>query len=533
MNVPIISKQNSVDQKNNISNNEYPTLTQSLKKSNKNNKIKVDDRLKHSIFDIINRINTVGNEYKEKELKSIQSVNMNTFIRNYIYPIFNEYNVNINYDKNENDNILLLLCKANDNKSNLSIPFVKLCNGLILEINFNRLFENNASKIKKNYTEFNEHNKKNEFCSLICCPSNILNTKLDNVNAVNKIICKSYYDIYEADDGTVINFYYHNNEWVISTRNSIDIRNVIWKSITIKDDNGYNVKKNITYNDIIKEVFEFHKFDINKLDKSRCYTFGVQHPIPHPTQKNKQMWFIQYCWLENDKIRISRNIDNTLQGLSYAKKIKNNNLYDLISRSKRAFNIFDTTGNKCFGYILRLKTNIIDENNILNVNINTQNMNDNDINLVYTDVFIESSLMSKLRILLYNNGFIKDKKLLKEETILCRDLDYVSWRSYLDPGNRKVFVKLIPTYIDKYKIYDNIFNTVLDELLTSFHKDDVKLNNNINKLKDNLVENTKEDTLNTIKDTSVDLTVDEKKSILRDILMNNKYAVYFYNIYNE
>ena len=78
---------------------------------------------------------------------------------------------------------------------------------------------------------------------------NLLDFKLDNK-----------YRIEELHDGTMINLFYHNNEWLMSTRSDIGCKN------------RWNNKKSF------KCMFdECIQLDYNTLNKNYCYSFVMKH----------------------------------------------------------------------------------------------------------------------------------------------------------------------------------------------------------------------------------------------------------------
>ena len=480
-----------------------------------------DNRLNHTIFNVIDRINQLGKDYKDKiknpSEHKIEYDDINYFIHKYgVFQILTEYSVKGSYYINQTNgnNTVKLLCNADVNKSNLSIPFVKSSNGLILELNFNNLFKNtnteklkdsvssNDEKLKNSFFNFNA--KQNDFCYLVCYPSNLLNVN-KNKREIQRIFLGSYYEVYKAEDGTLINLYYHNDKWNFSTRNSTNIEEIIWKN-------------DKTYKNIIDDVFKTHHFDINQLNKNHCYTITIQHPLSHPFQSKQNLWFIQYAELDNRQINISRKLDDDIKGLSYP--IKSNITLDkLIAESENSYRNFVMNGKKCYGYILRLKTSV-DYSELHNKKLDSN----------YTDVYIESSLMDKLRKLLYNIPFIENKEARELEKKRYRDTDYISWISYLDISKKNIFKKLFTNYEEKYKIYDKIFRDTLNDLIAHINDNSINLTTEEKQIYDELNKNTSTDILKTIQDKN-GLSESERRDILRDLLIKPEYAHIFYSIY--
>ena len=476
-----------------------------------------DNRLNHNIFIIIDRINQLGKDYKNKiknpDEYKIEYDDINYFIHKCgVFQILTEYSVKGSYfiKQTENNNTVKLLCNADVNKSNLSIPFVKSSNGLILELNFNNLFKKQSSDSKKlNELSFNFKAKQTDFCYLVCYPSNLLNVN-KRKKEIQRIFLGNYYEVYKAEDGTLINLYYHNDKWNFSTRNSTNVEDIIWKG-------------DKTYKNIIDEVFNTYHFDINQLNKNYCYTITIQHPLSHPFQNKQNLWFIQQSSFdtENSKqINISRKLDTDIKGLTYPSK-SNITLDKLIAESENAYRNFIMNGKKCYGFILRLKT--------------TSTYNDlynNKLDLNYTDVYIESSLMDKLRKLLYNIPFIENKENRELEKKRYRDTDYISWISYLDISRKNIFKKLFSNYEEKYKIYDKIFRDTLNDLIAHINDNSINLTNEEKQIYNELTKNTSTDIFKTVQDKN-GLSDSDRRDILKDLLSKPEYAYLFYTIYKN
>ena len=81
------------------------------------------------------------------------------------------------------------------------------------------------------------------------------------------------YDLYELQDGTIINLYYYKNKWIVATAKSYQANELKWR--------------NVTYNQMLEDL----EFPYQTLDTSRCYTFGVAHQFVHFTAVNN-LWFV-------------------------------------------------------------------------------------------------------------------------------------------------------------------------------------------------------------------------------------------------
>ena len=85
-------------------------------------------------------------------------------------------------------------------------------------------------------------------------------------------------------DGSILTMYWFNKQWRFSTISSYDYGPMSWSE---DETNG----------DLIEEVLQECKFDLDKLDTNKCYTIGVKgrsHPFLEGTGKTVyKMWFIR------------------------------------------------------------------------------------------------------------------------------------------------------------------------------------------------------------------------------------------------
>ena len=131
--------------------------------------------------------------------------------------------------------------KSTENKSDLNLPIVQECQGLILEKNTNKIIAHGLNRIGTDISEIKE----------------------DQIIAVNEMI-----------DGPRI-FVWWNiylNDWSISTGGSTDANNI--NTICIDPSNPkYIIKKTF------HELFMDTNPDFSNLDKSYTYTYILEHPF--------------------------------------------------------------------------------------------------------------------------------------------------------------------------------------------------------------------------------------------------------------
>lgn len=145
-------------------------------------------------------------------------------------------------------------------------------------LNYIELFKQNNFKIRKfkdlvlvkrNYNDNNIYENDNEYWKMYCRGA-IINTTTNKLvcippvkaKEINKEEFVNYYDseeIQELIDGTMINLFFYNNEWIISTRSSIG---------------GYNKWNNKSF----KQMFnDCQKINYDKLNKNYSYSFVMKH----------------------------------------------------------------------------------------------------------------------------------------------------------------------------------------------------------------------------------------------------------------
>jgi len=73
----------------------------------------------------------------------------------------------------------------------------------------------------------------------------------------------------EFVEGTMINCFYHNNEWKIASRWNIGAKRSFYQ----------DSKRRLSFYDMFKEAMEECHLCFDQLDKNYCYSFVLQHPL--------------------------------------------------------------------------------------------------------------------------------------------------------------------------------------------------------------------------------------------------------------
>mgnify|MGYP000318102296 FL=1 len=298
------------------------------------------------------------NTYKYLLEKSNKDIN---YIRSYVYKNYIKTVV-----ENSEDNSNRVMFIANRFKSNFNNPMSFECNGLI-----------------------GDYNKINNSWKLLVIPTELFNSQklikseiINYYNQNNYKLCKVY-------DGTIINIYYYKGCWKISTNKAYDANNLIYI-------------ENKTYLDVFNELLNnYPNFNISKLDINKCYTLCLKYHKYHPFIENykenpNKIIFIQSIDMNefnnNKKIKINENED---LGFEITEKLDINNynnlqnLYLMLNNEINRFKKESKLENykPIFGFILRSN----------NFSVTTN----------YSNILLESNLLSKIRNFIYNHNFTK------------------------------------------------------------------------------------------------------------------------------
>ena len=318
-------------------------------------------------------------------------------------------------------------------KSNSLNELQKECNGLILETDGNKW-------------------------KILVFPLGTSISETLSTYKISQFIQKNLYDIYYIQDGTIINLYYYDNDWVISTSRGYDMNNCYY------NDNSYR--------EMIDEILE--KYELNwdlftsKLNVNKSYTFGFRHHNIHWFNEGKdsstlKLWFIQSASVnifnnknnetENKNNETSRRAQINKKTLSYKWTLNNikidiqqkidfdvYNTHGLFKHLKPAYQNFINTGKVMYGFLLISK----------NPNITKSN----------STLLFESSLMIYIRKLIYDGNYIitaQKKNYNKNSLILLN--------SYLDTERYTIFIQLFPQFLDTFEKFNETIEILSKNIL--------------------------------------------------------------------
>lgn len=449
------------------------------------------------------------NTYKYLLEKSNKDIN---YIRSYVYKNYIKTVVETSED---NSNRVMFI--ANRFKSDFNNPMSFECNGLIAD-----------------------YNKVNNSWKLLVIPTELFNSQklikseiINYYNQNNYKLCKVY-------DGTIINLYYYKDCWRISTNKAYDANNLIYTD-------------NKTYLDVFNELLNnYPNFHISKLDTNKCYTLCLKYHKYHPFIENQyenpnKIIFIQSVDMNefnnNKKFKINENED---LGFEITEKYDINNyknlqnLYLMLNNEINRFKKESKLENykPIFGFILRSKNFSVTKN--------------------YSNILLESNLLSKIRNFIYNHNFTKKLhfyNILNTQNNIVINKNYynmlhlICLRVFLLKKDANLFITLFPQLKETMVIYEH-FMKFLTKYIIKNYNIFMKSIINIDKIfKNELVLDTipipidgniDYSKLNKLviiilvdlKEKKINLNVSENYDILYDYLNNLIYLDYYYSYFN-
>jgi hypothetical protein len=354
--------------------------------------------------------------------------------------------------------------------ANFKNPMVRECNGLVLEY------------------------FKDKGWTVLVVPPQAFNLNQISIKYLFELYNSGVYNVYEALDSTIVNLYYYEDKWCLSTTKGYDSSN-------------FNLCGNKTYMDVFNFILnhKYKDFSYDNLEKHISYTFSLRYAPYHIFIETKSNYD------SNTSIELIQAINCYTLRPSYdgvtgintqtIVKVKDRNLNTLLNNVKNAFSRFDKNTKMCntkikpfYGYILRTSNASVPDE--------------------YKNIYLESSLMKLIR-----NGIYKNNEAL-------RNLDYnkVAYSLYM---NR--------SYFDKYKIVFSQFETkfnqiqsLVDQLTSSIglslkHELETE-NSDINNFIQMIILDMKSN--NIISNQNNDIS----ESVIYDYIYNKKYQKELYDL---
>ncbi len=153
---------------------------------------------------------------------------------------------------------VILYIKSNTDNVDFSNMMVNECNGMVLE-----------------YQRDNNHGR---FVPLVVPTPNFNKNKV-SMGQINKYYRSGQYNVYEVLDATIINLYYYDNQWRISTTKGYDVGN-------------YEFAEGLTYLEVFNKIIRdgYHNFHFDNLPKNHCYSFALRYDQYHLFDETKHIY---------------------------------------------------------------------------------------------------------------------------------------------------------------------------------------------------------------------------------------------------
>lgn len=433
-------------------------------------------------------------------------------IRKYLYKNYVKTVIERVEQENELSEYRMMLI-GNRFKSDFKNPIIFECNGAIVS-----------------------YSRKTNTWKTLVIPTELFNSQQVCKKELNSHIKNEEYSLYRVYDGTIVNLYFYNESWRISTNKAYDATNLCFI-------------ENKTYNNILEELFTYYPdFNINRLNIKKCYTICFKYNKYHTFVDNNfenqnKLILIQSVDMDqfnnNKKVIINYEDDigipvskkYTIHG-DYTLKNINNILYNEINRYKKFNKASNYEPN--FGLILR-----------------SHNFNKTK---EYSNILLESNLMSKIRNILYNHSFAKKlnyfDKLSNSDTLIDKNYynmqDLINLNRFLVGKDLTLYLLLFPQFKLNIDNYNNFLKNLTKYIIKNYYSFQKYLNDFADNIKNiniiSIVPNLSEINVNPnklnklalyicldLKNKNINLNVQENYDILYDFLHSELYIDYYYS----
>ncbi len=444
-------------------------------------------------------------EKSDKEFNYIRSFVYKNYIKTVIEP-----------ENNENKQRIIFI--ANRFKSDFNNPMSAECNGLIMEHDLNQ------NKYK-----------------MLVIPIELFNSQHLNKSTIEYFYNQNAYKLYKVYDGTIINLYYYDNEWKISTNKAYEANNLIFVN-------------NKTYKNVLDEILlNYPDFNYNHLNINKCYTLCMKYSYYHP--------FIENLHFNNNKLILLQSID--INQFNHNQNIIINESEELgipvsVQYSLDSFQnlnqIYMYLNNEINRY--KKEKHLSNYQPLFGIILRTKNISKTKN---YSNILLESNLMAKIRNLIYNHTFTKKLNfynVLDKSNNMMIDKNYynmlnlISLKIYLTKKDINLFILLFPEFKQSIKVYNYMFTYMTKYLIKNYNIINLNINNIDKILKNEMQLELKEipseipinyNKLNKLmliiyidlKNKKINLNVNENYDIVYDYLINIIYLDYYYSFYYD
>lgn len=290
----------------------------------------------------------------------------------------------------EKDGDRMILYHLNKEKisKNFDNPIVKECNGLVLTKQLH----------------------------VLCMPIPAF-TPMNRLDKIKKEYTAKYindYDLIKIQNGSIINLYFYNGKWVVSTMRGYEMNNVKWFGT------------NMTFSQVFDECGGKDLYE--KLDTKKCYTFNISHPKMHVLTETLILTQVaEYDLANNESVPLSLNVSPQI------KLEKLFNFWELISMNKTALDNAVNNKGLWYGFILK----------------DTTGKHKGDLQ----NMIFESSLMKAINAMVNHkryNELSKSANITREQAIVLYN--------YLE---KNMFIRLLPHYSHEFQRFDTIANEIV------------------------------------------------------------------------
>lgn len=390
----------------------------------------------------------------EDNIGSIRSVLYKNFIKTVIE------------DHSEVDNNFRIIFIGHRFKSDFNNPISFECNGLIID-----------------------YDRITKLFNLLVIPCELFNSQRLAKTEINRFYKENNYTLHKVYDGTIINLYFYKDQWRISTNKAYDATNLIFTD-------------NKTYGDIFDELTQYYKeFSYDNLVQTKCYTICFKYSNYHLFIENKSSI--------NNKLILIQSIDMYVYNKEGILNIKYNDniglpISGLINTEKDSINDIISDLNT---EITRFKQQGHNENYVPNYGIILRSNNFSKTKN-YSNIFIESNLMAKIRNFIYNHNFIKkldfyDK--LNTNSVVNKNyyniINIINLKTFLKGSEINLYIALFPQYKELLNMYNEVLKLLTKHIIKHYNS----LNKHIISISDIIKNNIKLDLeLNTQLNINID-----------------------------
>lgn len=266
------------------------------------------------------------------------------------------------FASNNSFRVILYLRSANMQSIDFTNPMINECNGLVLE------YANNKWK-------------------LLVAPMHNFNKNKVSIQQIDTHYQSGKYDLYEMLDATMINLYYYEGSWRISTTKGYDVGN-------------FEFVNGLTYSEVFMQIISenYQNFTFDSLSKDHCYSIALRFDKYHLFDETKHVYTKNannnYLYVIQSYNLNTKKVDNDLYvGLPYQLPI--------VIKSAPRVSILNDYAKHAYGKYM--KSHISDNFKYKPLYGYILRSNHPDVSTEYRNIIIPSSLFKIIKIGLYKN----------------------------------------------------------------------------------------------------------------------------------